>query len=259
MNRPKHQSQEYRSKQPPAEVKPPSYLKNLNEKNAELLRQLQETKQVVEKEIHRRLVLQLSIRAVNKTMSDEDQALLEQLYLDLRSINPELAFATLKAAASLNNANNASKKQPEVTRDEVSHQQKKEHQKYLQQQQQQQQQLRQQKLQQKQQQQYQQQQQQQLQQQQLQQQQHQQYQHQQLQQQQQNQYQQYQQHEQMPQHHMQQQQHEEMPQQRRKKHSHEHKKHHHAASNVTSKSIVAPSRSRVEQQGTNSFHSQGFY
>ena len=258
MNRPKHQSQEYRSKQPPAEVKPPSYLKNLNEKNAELLRQLQETKQVVEKEIHRRLVLQLSIRAVNKTMSDEDQALLEQLYLDLRSINPELAFATLKAAASLNNANNASKKQPEVTRDEVSHQQKKEHQKYLQQQQQQQQ-LRQQKLQQKQQQQYQQQQQQQLQQQQLQQQQHQQYQHQQLQQQQQNQYQQYQQHEQMPHHHMQQQQHEEMPQQRRKKHSHEHKKHHHAASNVTSKSIVAPSRSRVEQQGTNSFHSQGFY
>ena len=73
------------------------------EKNFELLKKLQETKKAVEKEIHKRLVLQLSIRAVNKTMSEKDQNLLEQLYLDLRSINPELAFATIKAAASINN------------------------------------------------------------------------------------------------------------------------------------------------------------
>ena len=72
--------------------------------NFDLLKKLQETKKAVEKEIHKRLVLQLSIRAVNKEMSAEDQSLLEQLYLDLRSINPELAFATIKAAASINNS-----------------------------------------------------------------------------------------------------------------------------------------------------------
>lgn len=75
-----------------------------SKKDIQLLQKLQETKKAVEKEIHKRLVLQLSIRAVNKEMSKEDQNLLEQLYLDLRSINPELAFATIKAAASINNS-----------------------------------------------------------------------------------------------------------------------------------------------------------
>ena len=75
-----------------------------SKKDIQLLQKLQETKKAVEKEIHKRLVFQLSIRAVNKEMSEEDQNLLEQLYLDLRSINPELAFATIKAAASINNS-----------------------------------------------------------------------------------------------------------------------------------------------------------
>ena len=136
MNASRHQFQEQNLHQP-SEARLGKPKPNLNEKNAELLKQLQETKKIVEKEIHRRLVLQLSIRAVNKTMTEEDQTLLEQLYLDLRSINPELAFATLKAAAVINNPKaktNEANKQEKVAQEKIDNQ------KLLQQQQQQQQQ-----------------------------------------------------------------------------------------------------------------------
>lgn len=79
-------------------------LKAQNAKNNELefSRQLQETKLALEKEIHRQLVEQLTLRAQKKSVTPEQQALIEKLYLDLRLINPELAFATLKASAVLN-------------------------------------------------------------------------------------------------------------------------------------------------------------
>lgn len=75
-----------------------------NAKNSELQfsKQLQETKIALEKEIHRQLVEQLTLRAQKKSVTPEQQALIEKLYLDLRLINPELAFATLKASATLN-------------------------------------------------------------------------------------------------------------------------------------------------------------
>lgn len=79
-------------------------LKAMSAKNDDLEfnRQLQETKVALEKEIHRQLVEQLTLRAQKKSVTPEQQALIEKLYLDLRLINPELAFATLKASASLN-------------------------------------------------------------------------------------------------------------------------------------------------------------
>lgn len=79
-------------------------LKAMNAKNDDLEfnRQLHETKMALEKEIHRQLVEQLTLRAQKKSVTPEQQALIEKLYLDLRLINPELAFATLKASASLN-------------------------------------------------------------------------------------------------------------------------------------------------------------
>ncbi|RMZ95930.1 hypothetical protein BpHYR1_004390 [Brachionus plicatilis] len=77
-----------------------------NTKNSELefSKQLQETKIALEKEIHRQLVEQLTLRAQKKSVTPEQQALIEKLYLDLRLINPELAFATLKASATLSQA-----------------------------------------------------------------------------------------------------------------------------------------------------------
>ena len=101
------------------------------QKNLELLKKLQETKKAVEKEIHKRLVLQLSLRAVNKAMTEEDQNLLEQLYLDLRSINPELAFATIKAAASLSDSYKNSKENQRS--EDLKYQKKTNHQNDLQQ------------------------------------------------------------------------------------------------------------------------------
>ncbi|CAF0703174.1 unnamed protein product [Brachionus calyciflorus] len=82
-------------------------LKAQSAKNSELefSRQLQETKLALEKEIHRQLVEQLTLRAQKKSVTPDQQALIEKLYLDLRLINPELAFATLKASASLNETN----------------------------------------------------------------------------------------------------------------------------------------------------------
>lgn len=61
--------------------------------------QLAETRAKLEKEIHRQLVEQLTLRAQKKSVTPEQQSLIEKLYLDLRLINPELAFATLKASA----------------------------------------------------------------------------------------------------------------------------------------------------------------
>lgn len=65
----------------------------------EFVNQLQETRISLEKEIHRQLVEQLTLRAQKKSVTPDQQALIEKLYLDLRLINPELAFATLKASA----------------------------------------------------------------------------------------------------------------------------------------------------------------
>lgn len=75
-------------------------LKAMSAKNEDLEfnRQLQETKIALEKEIHRQLVEQLTLRAQKKSVTPEQQALIEKLYLDLRLINPELAFATLKVS-----------------------------------------------------------------------------------------------------------------------------------------------------------------
>lgn len=70
-------------------------------KDQELTMQLKETKNAVEREIHEQLVEQLTIRAHKKTSTPEQQALIEKLYLDLKSINPELAFATLRSTVSI--------------------------------------------------------------------------------------------------------------------------------------------------------------
>lgn len=79
-------------------------MKAQSAKNSEMefTRQLQETKHALEKEIHRQLVEQLTMRAQRQSVTPEQQALIEKLYLDLRLINPELAFATLQASAALN-------------------------------------------------------------------------------------------------------------------------------------------------------------
>jgi hypothetical protein len=58
----------------------------------------------LENEIQKRLVEQLAIRTQTQTSSPEQQALIEELYLDLKFINPELALNTLKAYASLRSA-----------------------------------------------------------------------------------------------------------------------------------------------------------
>lgn len=86
-------SQQYRQ-----EALRQAQLKAMSAKNEDLEfnRQLQETKIALEKEIHRQLVEQLTLRAQKKSVTPEQQALIEKLYLDLRLINPELAFATLK-------------------------------------------------------------------------------------------------------------------------------------------------------------------
>jgi hypothetical protein len=67
--------------------------------SAEDERKFQETKQALEKEIHKRFVKELVLRSQRQTTTQEQQAHLEQLYFDLKFINPELAFATLKASA----------------------------------------------------------------------------------------------------------------------------------------------------------------
>jgi hypothetical protein len=78
-------------------------LKALNAKNNELefSRQLQETRIALEKEISKQLIEQLTIRAQKQSVTPEQQALIEKLYLDLRLINPELAFGILKSFSNV--------------------------------------------------------------------------------------------------------------------------------------------------------------
>jgi hypothetical protein len=78
-------------------------LKALNAKNNEIefSRQLQETRIALEKEISKQLIEQLTIRAQKQSVTPEQQALIEKLYLDLRLINPELAFGILKTFSSV--------------------------------------------------------------------------------------------------------------------------------------------------------------
>jgi hypothetical protein len=72
-------------------------------KALEFSRELQKTRQALEKEIQKQLIEQLLIREQKKSVTPEQQTLIEKLYLDLRLINPELALATLKASADLAN------------------------------------------------------------------------------------------------------------------------------------------------------------
>lgn len=73
--------------------KPPSF-KNQNE----MKEYVENTRQQLEKEIHKRLVEQLVLKVQKKVLSPEQQEHLERLYIDLKMINPELAFMTLKAS-----------------------------------------------------------------------------------------------------------------------------------------------------------------
>jgi len=66
-----------------------------------LVRHLQDTRLSLEKDLHRQLVEQLTIRAQRGSVTPDQQALIEKLYLDLRLINPELALATIKASAEI--------------------------------------------------------------------------------------------------------------------------------------------------------------
>jgi len=65
----------------------------------ELSLKLKDTRLALEKEIQRQLVEQLKIRAKNRSVTPDQQALIEKLYIDLRLINAELAFSTLKSFA----------------------------------------------------------------------------------------------------------------------------------------------------------------
>lgn len=65
----------------------------------ELSLKLNDTRLALEKEIQRQLIEQLKIRAKNKSVTPDQQALIEKLYIDLRLINAELAFSTLKSFA----------------------------------------------------------------------------------------------------------------------------------------------------------------
>lgn len=78
-------------------------LKALNAKNNELefSRQLQETRIALEKEISKQLIEQLAIRAQKQSVTPEQQALIEKLYLDLRLINADLAFGILKTFSNV--------------------------------------------------------------------------------------------------------------------------------------------------------------
>ncbi len=77
--------------------------KALNAKNheQEFSRQLQETRIALEKEISKQLIEQLTIRAQKQSVTPEQQALIEKLYLDLRLINAELAFGILKSFSNV--------------------------------------------------------------------------------------------------------------------------------------------------------------
>ncbi len=67
-----------------------------------------QTRLALEKEIHKRLVEQLVLKVQNhKTFTQEQQDHLERLYVDLKMINPELAFMTLKASGLVKSASSS--------------------------------------------------------------------------------------------------------------------------------------------------------
>jgi len=67
----------------------------------EFSRQIQETRLALEKEIQKQLIEQLMIREQKQSVTPDQQALIEKLYLDLRLVNPDLALATLKASQGM--------------------------------------------------------------------------------------------------------------------------------------------------------------
>jgi len=67
----------------------------------EFSRQIQATRLALEKEIQKQLIEQLMIREQKQSVTPEQQALIEKLYLDLRLVNPDLALATLKASTQV--------------------------------------------------------------------------------------------------------------------------------------------------------------
>mgnify|MGYP006901885363 CR=1 FL=1 len=73
-------------------------------KNQEEMKEyVENTRQQLEKEIHKRLVEQLVLKVQHKVLPPEQQEQLERLYIDLKMINPELAFMTLKASGLVKN------------------------------------------------------------------------------------------------------------------------------------------------------------
>jgi hypothetical protein len=79
-------------------------------KNAdEMKKYVESTRSQLEKEIHKRLVEQLVLKVQHKVLPPEQQELLERLYIDLKMINPELAFMTLKASGLVKSTGSSSK------------------------------------------------------------------------------------------------------------------------------------------------------
>ena len=85
---------------------PPSF-KNQDEMKS----YVDQTRLALEKEIHKRLVEQLVLKVQNKSFTQEQQEHLERLYVDLKMINPELAFMTLKASGLVKSASSSNHKQ----------------------------------------------------------------------------------------------------------------------------------------------------
>lgn len=80
-------------------------------KNQDEMKQyVENTRQQLEKEIHKRLVEQLVLKVQHKTLPTDQQELLERLYIDLKMINPELAFMTLKASGLVKSPSDSKKK-----------------------------------------------------------------------------------------------------------------------------------------------------
>jgi hypothetical protein len=88
----------------------------------EMFKYLEETKSQLEKEIHKRLVEQLILKAQGQINTPEQQESLERLYLDLKMINPELAIATLKASAEITSKLNQSAPPPQQSHQQQIHQ-----------------------------------------------------------------------------------------------------------------------------------------
>ena len=77
----------------------------VHSQDQQLVKQLQATRMQLEKEIHKQLVEQLTLRAQKRSASPEHQAQIEKLHGDLKLINPQLAHATMKASADLEGMN----------------------------------------------------------------------------------------------------------------------------------------------------------